>query len=124
MDAERSLAKKHWSRKEALGHLIDWATTHHHWFARTLTDSKLAVPGYPEDEWVARQHYQSYSWLELVQLWNSLQHLLLHVLGAIPEAKVNTPCKIGIKDPVPLSQLIASYVEHCEDVIPQILTHG
>lgn len=35
-DGLRPLKRKPWSRKEALGHLIDWATTHHQWLARAV----------------------------------------------------------------------------------------
>jgi hypothetical protein len=40
----------------------------------------------------------------------------------IPEAKIAVPCRIGIEEPVPLSQLLTRYVEHCEDITGQILT--
>src|SRR6266851_8299357 len=38
VEAGARLASKEWSRKEALGHMIDWATTHHQWFARALSE--------------------------------------------------------------------------------------
>jgi len=46
---------------------------------------------------------------------------LVHVLAQIPEDKLNLTCRIGIHDPIPLSKLIESYIEHCEDVVAQIL---
>lgn len=60
------LKRKEWMRKQALGHLIDWATTHHQWFARALSEPRLVAAGFPEDEWVAAQHYAELPWHELV----------------------------------------------------------
>jgi hypothetical protein len=56
-----------------------------------------------------------------VDLWLCANRLLIHVLGLIPEEKLNTPCQIGIAEPIPLAALVADYVEHCQDVVGQIL---
>jgi hypothetical protein len=123
-DTHRALAKKPWSRKEALGHLLDWATTHHQWFACALTTPKLVAAGYPGEDWARSQNYTSFAWEHLVRLWVSINLLLVHVLSGVPETKLNTPCRIGIDPPMPLSELIAGYVEHCEEILAQILTRG
>ena len=81
------LKRKPWSRKEGLGHLINLAAAHHQWLAAALTEPKLTVSGYPEDEWVSAQQYQDYAWPELVDLWIGLNRLLIHVLCVIPEEK-------------------------------------
>jgi hypothetical protein len=49
---EQRLKRKPWTRKEALGHLVDLAATHHQWFARALTEPNLAVSGSPQESWV------------------------------------------------------------------------
>jgi len=49
--ANQRLKRKPWSRKEAFGHLVDWAVTHQQWFARALTEPRLEVESYPMDEW-------------------------------------------------------------------------
>jgi len=85
---------------------------------------RLVAPGYPEEEWVARQRYGMVPWRELVQIWFSINDLLLHVLSGIPEDRLNTPCHIGIEPPLPLSQLIEKYVDRCENILGQILTRG
>jgi hypothetical protein len=121
---EQCLKRKPWSRKEALGHLIDWATAHHQWFARALTEPKLVASGYPEDNWVALQCYADLPWLDIVDLWAVLNRLLVHVLRQIPEEKLNLPCRIGIAEPIPLERLAANYLHHLEDVLGQILTRG
>lgn len=121
-DADHRLKRRPWSRKEAMGHLIDWAAAHQQWIATALNEPRLVVSAYPADEWVAAQQYQDYPWRDLVSLWLSINCLLIHVLALIPEEKVNTPCRIGIAEPVPLTTLITRYVEHCGDIVGQILT--
>jgi hypothetical protein len=117
------LKRKPWSRKEGLGHLVNLAAVHHQWLATALTQPKLTVSGYPEDEWVPAQQYQDYAWPELVDLWIGLNRLLIHVLGVIPEEKLQIPCRIGVEDPIPLLDLINRYIRHCENIIGQILAH-
>ncbi len=118
---QKRLKRKPWSRKEALGHLIDLATAHHQLIARALTESKVALSGYPQDDWVAAQQYHDFSWPHLVDLWTGVNRLLIHVLSLIPEEKSNTPCRIGIEEPIPLVRLMDRYAERCEDVIGQIV---
>ncbi len=118
---EQRLKRKPWSRNEAMGHLVDWATAHHQWVARALTEVKVVASGYPLDEWVAVQNYRDLTWHDLLDLWVGLNRLIVHVLVQIPEEKLNTMCRIGIADPVPLSGLIDHYIEHCEDIVGQIL---
>jgi hypothetical protein len=122
-DAIHRLKRKPWSRKEALGHLIDWATAHQHWLATALCEPRLGATTYPSEEWVA-QRYHDYPGKDPARLWLSANCLLIHVLEQIPEQRVNTPCRIGIAETVPPTTLITRYLEHCEDIVGQILTAG
>jgi len=117
------LRRKPWTRKEALGHLIDWATAHHQLFARALTEPDVAAPPPAPDCWVEAQRYAQLPWTGLVRLWASLNGLILHVLSQIPAEKLNMPCRIGVGEPMPLSAVVESYVAHCEDLAAQILLH-
>lgn len=121
--AKQHLKRRPWTRKEAFGHLIDCAATHQQWLARALTEPKLVAAAYPADEWVPAQQYDDFSWQDTVDLWVSLNRLLVHVLMRIPEDKLKMPCRIGIAEPIPLSELIARYVTHCQDLVGQILAH-
>jgi hypothetical protein len=112
---------KPWTRKQDLGHLVDWAAAHHVWLARALTEPRLAASGYPSDSWVSAQKYENYVWQEIVDLWAALNLLLIHVLAQIPEGKLGIECRIGIEKPIPLSKLVERYVEHCEGVVASIL---
>lgn len=116
------LKRKPWSRKEAFGHLVDWAAAHQQWFACALTQPSLQINAYPSEDWVPAQHYRSFSWPDLVDLWIGLNNLLLHVLTQIPEDKVNMTCRIGVEKPITLQKMVSRYVEHCEDVVGQIVS--
>jgi hypothetical protein len=118
---EQRLKRIPWSRKEALGHLIDCATSHHQWLARALTEPQLTAAGPPMEDWVAAQHYQTFSWAELVDLWVSMNRLLIHVIAVIPQEKVGTVCRIGVSEPLPLWTLIDRYIGYSEDLVGQIL---
>lgn len=121
--ANQRLKRKPWTRKEAFGHLIDWAVIHQQWFARALTEQKLVAESYPLDNWVRAQQYRFAEFQELVDLWASLNRLIVHVMAQIPQAKLGVTCRIGVQDPIALSKLIEQYLEHCEDVLGQILAH-
>jgi Clp amino terminal domain, pathogenicity island component/DinB superfamily len=118
---DRRLHGKSWSRKEALGHLIDWAIVHERWVTQVLTGSKLIAAAYPDEAAVAVQHYAGFPWPEIVDLWVLLNRLLIHVLARVPEEKLEAPCHVGTADPVPLSKLVEIYIEHCADIAAQIL---
>ncbi len=119
-----ALKRTGWTRKEALGHLIDWASTHQQWFARALADPNLTANGYPEDSWLSAQHYNDLSWRGLLEVWSWLNRLILHVVFRIPEDKLDVPCRIGIAQPIPLRELVARYVAHCDDIVGQLLMRG
>jgi hypothetical protein len=121
-DGFRMLARGDWIRKVALGHLIDWACTHQQWFARALTEPKIAALSYPDADWVAAQKYREVDWTELTDVWVNLNRLLVHVIAHVPEAKLATPCRIGLQDAIPLERLIANYVQFCQDEMAEILT--
>lgn len=118
---DQPLRSNAWTRKEALGHLIDWAIAHEHWVTQAVLESRLKVVGYPHDEAVGVQHYSDFPWPETVDLWASLNRLLIHVLVRIPEDKLEVPCRIGMAAPVPLSKLVETYLEYCQDLMGRIL---
>ena len=118
------LKRAGWTRKEALGHLIDWAAAHQQWLARALTEPKVAASGYPGETWLSAQHYDRLPWSSLVDLAVSLNRLIVHIVANIPDAKLDTPCRIGIAEPIPLQELMRRYVAHCEDILAQLLMRG
>lgn len=121
-DGFRLLGSGNWIRKVGLGHLIDWACAHQQWFARALTEPKIAEVSYPDAEWGAAQKYREVDWTELTDVWVNLNRLLVHVIAHVPEAKLATPCRIGLQEAIPLERLIANYVNYCHDEMAEILT--
>jgi len=120
---DQPLKREPWTRKEALGHLIDWAIAHQHWITRALLDSRLQGAAYPGEAEAASQEYGKFPWMDVVDLWILLNGLLIHLLLRVPQEKLAVPCRIGIAEPVPLSGLIDAYIEHCQDITGQILAH-
>ena len=47
------LKRKPWTRKEALGHLIDWAIAHRQWVTEALIESTFEAAGYSDEASVA-----------------------------------------------------------------------
>lgn len=121
LDPDQRLKRKPWSRKEAIGHLVDLASTHQRWLARALTEPNVIASGYPEDDWVTGQQYAGYSWPRLVDLWIAMNGLLAHVLSVVPEEKLKLECRIGVEAPQTLLGVIQRYVRECEDVVGQVL---
>jgi hypothetical protein len=121
LDPDQRLKRKPWTRKEAMGHLIDLATAHQQLLARALTEPAITVVGYPSDDWVTAQHYNDHGWYELLSLWILINRLLMHVIAQVPEGKLALMCRTGVAAPVPLSAVIERYVVDCEDLLGQIL---
>jgi hypothetical protein len=115
------LKRKPWTRKEALGILIDWAMVHQQWVTLAMMEPKLTALAYPDEAVVGVQGYSDFAWAETVNLWVSLNRLLIHLLLRVPENKLDLPCRIGVAEPVSLAKLLEIYVEHCQDIFGQIL---
>jgi hypothetical protein len=120
-DASRPPAPGQWSKKQILGHLIDSASNNHQRFVRAQLAPSLEIPSYEQESWVAAQSYATESWPDLVNLWLLYNRHLLHVIRAMPDTCLPVPCAIGGSAPVPLAEVISSYLEHMEHHLGQIL---
>lgn len=120
-EASRPSEPGHWSKKEILGHLIDSAANNHQRFVRAQLAPAYDGPTYQQEQWVAAQAYASESWPDLVNLWLLYNRHLLHIIRNLPEASGPTPCVIAADAPVPLSEVVSSYVDHLEHHLGQIL---
>jgi hypothetical protein len=120
-DASQPPAPGRWSKKEILGHLIDSASNNHQRFVRAQLAPSLESPSYEQEPWVAVQSYATESWPDLVNLWLLYNRHLLHIVQSMPDAPLAVPCAIGGSAPVPLSEVIDSYVDHVEHHLGQIL---
>jgi hypothetical protein len=120
-DASQPPAPGHWSKKQILGHLIDSASNNHQRFVRAQLASSYDGPTYQQESWVSTQGYATESWPDLVNLWLLYNRHLLHIVRNVKEAALPVPCAIGGSAPVPLSEVISSYVDHMEHHLAQIL---
>lgn len=120
-DAASTSAAGRWSKKQILGHLIDSAANNHQRFVRAQLVASYQGPTYEQEKWVAAQSYSIESWPDLANLWLLYNRHLLHIIRTMPEAPLAVPCVIDGSAPVPLSEVISSYVDHLEHHLAQIL---
>jgi hypothetical protein len=120
-EASQPPAPGHWSKKEILGHLIDSASNNHQRFVRAQLAASYEGPTYQQESWVAAQGYATESWPDLVNLWLLYNRHLEHIIRTVPEAALPVPCVIDGGAPVPLSEVMSSYVDHMEHHLAQIL---
>lgn len=123
-DSEHKLKRRGWTRKQAMGHLIDLATAHHQWIARALVEPRVTAVSYPAPEWAAAQHYDVLPWEQLVGLWRRLSQLLVLIISQAPVERLKTPVRIGIDPEVTVDKLVTEYVRRVEDVLAEILTEA
>jgi hypothetical protein len=110
-----------WLRKEVLGHLLDSAANNHVRFAFTALNGQYSGPRYEQNEWVRLHDYRGISWRELLDYWRVRNLLLTRVVTQIPEAALESTCRIGENEPVSLRFLITDYLAHLEHHVNQIL---
>ncbi|HEV7857209.1 MAG TPA: DinB family protein [Pyrinomonadaceae bacterium] len=124
-----------WSAKEIIGHLIDSASNNHQRFVRAQFTDALVFPPYDQEAWVRAQRYNEEPWPLLVQLWESYNLHLLHVMSSIP-AETRTRLRpthnlqrIGWKtvsenEPVTLEYFMLDYIAHLKNHLKQIFAKG
>ena len=111
-----------WSRKEILGHLIDSALNNH----RRIVGACLAPPPhqlrpYDQEAWVRIADYQHYACADLLTLWTSLNHLILHLLDRLPPQLLANEYLTLNGNPTSLHWLISDYALHLEHHVQQII---
>jgi hypothetical protein len=109
-----------WSQKQILGHLIDSAANNHQRFVRGQLVERLSDPGYQQQDWVQTQDYQGADWAELVDFWSLYNRRLAHLIGRLPESKLDTPIAIGGSEPVDLGFVAVDYLRHLEHHLGQL----
>lgn len=103
-----------WSRRQLVGHLIDSASNNHQRIVRASLQRELSFPGYDQNGNVRVQQFQNASWPMLVETFIAYNRLLAHVIAHVPEAKLQTVCRIGAELPTTLEHLARDYVKHLE----------
>ena len=113
-----------WSRKQVIGHLIDSASNNHQRFVRASLEESLDFPGYDQNGNVRVQSFQDADWDLLISLWSAYNRYLAHVIAHLPTSSLETSCRIGSGDAVPLSFLATDYVSHLLHHLGQIGVAG
>ena len=119
-ESQKPVLRGGWSRKQVIGHLIDSASNNHQRFVRASLEPSLAFPGYDQDGNVRVQAVQDADWQLLVSLWAAYNRYLAHVIANLPDAKLETPCRIGQGETVTLRFLAEDYLEHLLHHLSQI----
>lgn len=109
-----------WSRKQALGHLIDSASNNHQRFVRAALQDTLEFPAYDQDGCVRIAAPQEARWTTLVALWASYNRYLAHIIAHLPDAKLAVVCRIGSNQPVTLRFLAEDYLHHLSHHLEQL----
>jgi hypothetical protein len=133
--AQQPRADGKWSAKQIIGHLIDSAANNHQRFVLAQLRDDLKFPGYQQSEWVSTQHYDAAEWPVLVQLLQSYNLHLLHIMAHTPAAKLQTPCTqhtldriawqtVSQSEPVTLEYLMRDYIGHLKHHLRQIFPHS
>ncbi|RJP66194.1 MAG: DinB family protein [Ignavibacteriales bacterium] len=118
----KSSAPGKWTKKEILGHLIDSAANNHQRFIRVQYDDNRAIT-YDQDKWVAAEKFTNASTENLINLWQSYNKHLAHIISVFPKDKNKNLCNIGKEEPVTVEWLIKDYVRHLEHHLNQIISN-
>ena len=113
-----------WSKKELLGHLVDSASNNlrRMIIAQYEQGSKIV---YDQEKWVECQHYQTIDIQDVKLLWSALNRHLAHVIGHIPQSKLDNTCDTGSgKSEVhSVVYFIEDYLVHLNHHLNQIFSH-
>ena len=113
-------APDRWTIKEVIGHLIDSAANNHQRFVRAQFVGELIFPKYEQNQWVGCQHYNDCDWGGLIDLWQSYNRHLAHVMRNVDVRALDIKCVIGAYEPVTLRFLMDDYVAHLKHHLKKI----
>jgi hypothetical protein len=109
-----------WSAREILGHLIDSACNNHRRFVIGQSADTMTLEGYEQNLWVARQHYDSVAWRDLVTLWTAYNRHLAHVMTCVSIGAIDREISGPGGTPVTVRFLMEDYVVHLRHHLQQI----
>ncbi|MBN9392899.1 MAG: DinB family protein [Chloroflexi bacterium] len=112
IEPKENLEPGEWTSRELLGHLIDSASNNHLRFVNAIVTGEVHLPSYEQEKWVMSQGWDDEPWERLVVLWENYNLHLVHLLGRIPEDKLNVLCYIGKNPPMTLQDLVVDYLDH------------
>lgn len=110
-----------WSKQEVLGHLVDSALNNLKRFTEIqFQPQPYQIISYQQDEWVEVNHYQLLKLTALLQLWQSLNRQIIHVVQHIPAEKMQYAVNPQYQnnEVKTLGWIICDYVAHMEHHLP------
>jgi hypothetical protein len=124
-------APDRWSARQIIGHLIDSACNNHRRFVINQGIDSLAIDGYEQDQWVARQRYHETPASELVALWVAYNNQIARVIEAIPPQELTRSrgpagsrrfpyTTLPASQTVTLGHVVEDYVGHIRHHLAQI----
>ena len=119
--ASRRPAPGKWSAKETMGHLIDSAANNHQRFVRMQMQKHLELEGYDGDAWVKLERYGERPWLEIVNLWESYNRHLAHLIRNVDVPALKHTWRSPEGKIVDLEFVIRDYVAHMQHHLDQIV---
>jgi hypothetical protein len=102
---------------------------------RAQWQTDLIFEGYPQEDWVTAQRYQSAPWAELLDLWQAYNLHLARVMAAVPSEIRLAPhtrhnldvvafVRPSADQPVTLDYFMDDYVAHLKHHLRQIEALG
>jgi hypothetical protein len=103
--------------KQIVGHMVDSASNNTHRIIHLqYQPSPLIFPDYANlgnnDRWIAIQNYQEENWNELVQLWESTNKHIAHVIHQVNPEKLNNVWITALDEEISLKAMILDYLRH------------
>ena len=112
-----------WSKQEILGHLVDSAINNLKRFTEIqFLPQPYVITSYQQEELVIVNNYQRVHISHLLQLWQSLNRQIVHVVLNIPEEKLNllVDPQYANRETKTLAWIISDYVAHMEHHFKQV----
>lgn len=113
-DPDKTEREGGWSIKQVVGHLLDSASNNHQRLVRYNAQGNLDFPGYDQETFVRRAHYEELEFEWLLSLWYSYNELLWHIVAHIPPEDLDSTITVGNRAAVTVKALVRDYLAHIE----------
>ena len=110
-----------WTRKQALGHLLDSAAHNEQRFVRAALYGRYDCPSYEQEPWVTIHGYAEMSWDELFTAWQSRNAILARIVRRIDQERLQAPITLGGRPAQTLEWVILDYLRHLDQHVAQIV---
>ena len=114
---------KKWSKKEILGHLVDSARNNLQRFIEIqYDDGPYQLIPYKQDNQVAANNYQDAPFIQIENLWISLNRHISYIIGIQSDEQLSYEVFLDDGTETNLEWLMQDYIDHLEHHLRQILS--